>query len=412
MTHTPRGVGSCLMNKVLVLILALVCSSAFALTKFEALSPTPPMGWNSWNAFHCDVSEQRIRDMADAIVASGMKDAGYEYVVIDDCWQIARESDGTIIADPERFPSGMKALADYVHNKGLKFGLYSDAGTKTCAGRPGSKGFEKKDADTYAEWGVDYVKYDWCNTANQTPESSYKKMSKALQATGRPIILAICEWGGSQPWKWARNVGHLARTTSDIAKCFDCIVDRGTFQDLGIMQILDKNIWLRGYAGPGFWNDPDMLQVGNGMTAGQDRAHFALWAMLAAPLIAGNDVTNMSEQTKAILTNKAVIAVDQDALGVQGYQFYNENGIQVWFKPLEKGDWAMVILNRNETTQEFTFDFAVNEQADGISKLNANFATDTYSLNNLWTGLSEGNTANPLAVTLPAQDAAIYRLSK
>jgi alpha-galactosidase len=230
-------------------------------TGADGLALTPPMGWNSWNRFGCDVSESLIRETADALVASGMKDAGYQYVVVDDCWQVDRDASGRIVADPERFPSGMKALADYVHSKGLKFGLYSDAGTKTCAGRPGSKGHEEEDARTYAEWGVDYLKYDWCHTEGQDARDSYARMSRALRATGRPIVFSICEWGTTRPWLWAPGIGHLWRATGDIQDCWDCGRSWG---GMGVTHIIDLVADLHPYAGPGRWNDADMLEVGNG----------------------------------------------------------------------------------------------------------------------------------------------------
>jgi alpha-galactosidase len=312
--------------------------------KPNGLALTPPMGWNSWNRFGCNVDERVIHGAADAMVASGMKDAGYHYVVIDDCWQVARDAAGDIQADPKHFPSGMKALADYVHSKGLKFGLYSDAGSKTCGGHPGSLGHEEQDARQYAAWGVDYLKYDWCNTEGQDAVQSYLKMSEALQATGRPIVFSICEWGTAKPWLWAKNIGNIWRTTGDI---YDHWEGRGLYS-FGVMNILDRQIGLEGAAGPGHWNDPDMLEVGNGgMTDSEYRAHFSLWAILAAPLIAGNDLSTMSPETKSILTNREVIAVDQDALGVQGTRVEKDGDGEVWARPVAGGGYAVVLLNRS-----------------------------------------------------------------
>ena len=257
--------------------------------KFENLALTPPMGWNSWNYFKCDrVNEAVIRDMADAMVSSGMKDAGYEYIVIDDCWQVGRDDEGVIVVDSEKFPSGIAALADYVHSRGLKFGIYSDAGTHTCEGRPGSKGHEEQDAATYAAWGVDYLKYDWCNTEGQDEIESYTKMRDALYKAGRPIVFSICEWGYSKPWEWAGDVGHLWRTTQDITDRWD---GSRWGNQLGWTFILEQQVGLEKYAGPGHWNDPDMLEVGNdGLTINEARAHFTMWCVLAAPLITGNDL--------------------------------------------------------------------------------------------------------------------------
>ena len=213
--------------------------------KYDQLAKTPPMGWNSWNKFGCNVSETLIMGMADAMVSSGMKDAGYEYIVIDDCWQVSRDENGQIVPDKDRFPHGIKFLADYIHSKGLKFGIYSCAGTLTCAGRPPGRGHEYQDALSYAHWGVDYLKYDWCNTEGLKAPEAYKKMSEALRAAGRPILFSVCEWGGSKPWTWAKDIGQSWRTTGDITACFDCIIDHGTYKDWGVLQILDMQQGLR-----------------------------------------------------------------------------------------------------------------------------------------------------------------------
>jgi alpha-galactosidase len=310
----------------------------------DGVALTPPMGWNSWNKFGCNVSEELIRGAADAMVASGMKDAGYRYVVIDDCWQVSRSADGTIVPDPERFPSGMKALADYVHSKGLGFGLYSDAGTKTCAGRPGSKGHEEQDAKTYASWGVDYLKYDWCHTEGQDTRDAYQRMSQALRATGRPIVFSICEWGSTRPWLWAPGVGHLWRATGDIQDCWDCGKSWG---GMGVSHIIDLMADLYPYHGPGHWNDPDMLEVGNGgLSLAENRAHFSMWCLFAAPLMAGNDLQAMKPEIRAILTDAEAVAVDQDPLGMQGRKVRDRGALEVWMKPLADGSRAVVLLNR------------------------------------------------------------------
>ncbi len=322
------------------------------------LALTPPMGWNSWNKFACNVSEDMIKGMADAMVQSGMKDAGYVYVNIDDCWQVSRDANANIVADPQRFPHGMKALGDYIHSLGLKFGVYSDAGSKTCAGRPGGLGHEYQDALTYASWGVDYLKYDWCNTTTQDAKASYANMRAALDATGRPIVLSICEWGKAKPWLWGKEVGgNLWRTTDDIQ-------DRWGLQQKwpdgnccsnGVMSIIDQQVELHSYAGPGHWNDPDMLEVGNGgMTDVEYRAHFSLWAILAAPLIAGNDLRNMRPEIHDILTNKEVIAVDQDALGREGERVAKNGDLEVWAKQLQDGSHAVILLNRSDKGQQVT----------------------------------------------------------
>jgi len=310
----------------------------------DGLALTPPMGWNSWNKFACNVSEKLIREAADALVSSGMKDAGYQYVVIDDCWQVRRDAAGKIVADPERFPSGIKALADAVHAKGLKFGIYSDAGSMTCAKRPGSKNHEAQDAKTYAEWGVDYLKYDWCSTDGQDTRDSYEKMSQALRASGRPIVFSICEWGNSKPWTWAQGIGHLWRATGDIQDCWDCGKSWG---GMGVVHIIDLMAELYPYSGPGHWNDPDMLEVGNhGLTLAENRAHFSFWALFAAPLMAGNDLAAMKPAIKDILTNREAIAVDQDPLGMQGRKVHDAGAHQVWVKPLADGSRAVILFNR------------------------------------------------------------------
>jgi alpha-galactosidase len=334
---------------VLVGLMALLPASAPASAEAldDGLARTPPMGWNSWNKFQCNVSEALVEQMADAIVGSGLRDAGYVYVNVDDCWQGARDGQGFIQPDATRFPSGMKALASYLHGRGLKFGIYSDAGTMTCAKRPGSHGFEGKDAQRYASWDVDYVKYDWCNTDGIKPEQAYASMRDALARAGRPIVLSICEWGQSQPWTWAAPVGHLWRTTGDIGICWEkksC----GVKWQTGITNILDLQVGLDAYAGPGHWNDPDMLQVGNGLTDVEDRTHFSMWAILAAPLLAGNDVRHMSDATRETLGNREVIAVDQDALGVQGHKVRDDGAEEVWAKPLSGGAMAVTLLNRGE----------------------------------------------------------------
>ena len=310
----------------------------------DGLALTPPMGWNSWNKFGCDVTEGLIKETAAAMVSTGMKDAGYRYVVIDDCWQVRRDEKGRIVPDPARFPSGMKALADDVHAKGLRFGLYSDAGSGTCQKRPGSKGYEELDARTYAEWGVDYLKYDWCNTEGQDTRDAYGRMSQALRAAGRPVVFSICEWGSTKPWLWAQGIGHLWRTTGDIQDCWDCSRSWG---GMGFTHIIDLQADLYPYAGPGHWNDPDMLEVGNGgLTAAENRAHFSFWCLFAAPLMAGNDLRSAPPETLEILTNREVIAVDQDPLGMQGRKVRDDGAHEVWMKPLADGSRAVILFNR------------------------------------------------------------------
>lgn len=380
--------------------------------KFDNLAMTPPMGWNSWNKFGCNVDEKLIREVADALVSTGMKAAGYTYVNIDDCWHGDRDSLGFIHPDPKRFPSGMKALADYIHSKGLKLGIYSDAGSQTCGGRPGSRGYEFQDAQTYATWGVDYLKYDWCNTEGLKAEGAYKTITAAIRKAGRPMVLSICEWGNDKPWVWGPNVGHLWRTTGDVYNCFDCIKDHGSYKSLGVMQILDKQDGLRKYAGPGHWNDPDMLEVGNGMKPGEDRAHFTMWAMIAAPLIAGNDLRKMSEQTKAILMDKDVIAVNQDSAGVQAFKYAVKDSVETWFKPLQRGDWAVCFLNRSKTDKPIDFNWATESVVDDLSGKALDAGKTAYAVRNLWAKKEAGATNQPLKAVVPGHDVVLVRLTR
>src|SRR6185312_13895749 len=348
-------------NLLLVLSFALLSTGTlFAQNSVsKGLALTPPMGWNTWNKFGCNVSDELVRGAADAMVSSGMKDAGYQYIVIDDCWQVKRDEHGNIVPDPQRFPNGIKAVADYVHSRGLKFGIYSDAGTKTCAGRPAGLGHEYQDALMYASWGVDYLKYDWCNTLpGQDARASYANIRRALDASGRPIVLSICEWGSHQPWLWGQEVGgNLWRTTGDIQPRWEGKREwsPGNCCNNGVMAIVDENEPLYSRAGPGHWNDPDMLEVGNGgLTTTENRTHFSLWAIMAAPLIAGNDLRNMPADVKEILTNKEVIAVDQDPLGRQGRRVWKEGDLEVWAKQLQDGSRAVVLLNRGASQQTVT----------------------------------------------------------
>jgi alpha-galactosidase len=316
------------------------------------------MGWNSWNKFACNVSEDLIRQMADAMVKSGMQDAGYQYIVIDDCWQVARDKNGNIIADPQRFPSGIKALADYIHSLGLKFGIYSDAGSNTCAGRPGGLGHEYQDARQYAAWSVDYLKYDWCNTTTQDAPASYALIRQALDASGRPIVLSICEWGTHKPWLWGKDAGgNLWRTTGDIQDRWEGRVKwpNGDCCSNGVVDIVDLQNALDGFAGPGHWNDPDMLEVGNGgMSDTEYRSHFSLWAILAAPLISGNDLRDMRPEIRTILTNKEVIAVDQDPLGSEGKRVWKNGDLEVWARQMKDGSRAVVLFNRGSAEHDIT----------------------------------------------------------
>jgi alpha-galactosidase len=402
------------MKKTIAVFLSLVAVTATHVPaqKFDGLALTPPMGWNSWNKFQCDVNEELIRQTADAMVTNGMKDAGYQYVNIDDCWQGGRDAQGFIHPDASRFPSGIKALADYVHGKGLKLGIYSDVGNQTCGGRPGSRGHEYQDALTYAAWGIDYLKYDWCNAEDLKAQGAYATMRDALHAAGRPMVFSLCEWGQNQPWLWASNTSHLWRTTSDIYPSFDGTLDYKTWQQWGVLRIIDAQKAIRTCAGPGHWNDPDMLEVGNGMTVNEDRAHFSMWCMLAAPLMSGNDLRHMSPETTAILENKEAIAINQDALGVEAFVYSATNGVEIWFKPLAAGDWAMCVLNRNKNAQKIPFDWKSENVADSFSRRDAALATTTYALQDLWTKKTAGTTQEPLMAEIPGHDVLLLRLKK
>ena len=363
----------------------------------NGLALTPPMGWNSWNRFACDVNEQVVRGAADAMAASGMRDAGYQYVIIDDCWQGERDAAGNIQADAKRFPSGIKALADYIHAKGLKFGIYSDVGYHTCGLRPASRGHEFQDAAQYAAWGVDYLKYDWCEAGELNGKEAYTTMSDALRASGRPIVFSLCEWGTNKPWLWATNIGNLWRTTGDIYDKWE-----GTDRyRRGMLNILDQQVGLDGYAGPGHWNDPDMLEVGNGgMTDAEYRAHFSLWAILAAPLIAGNDLAHMTPAIHDILTNHEVIAVDQDALGIEGRRVIRDGDREVWARPLKGGARAVVLLNRRAAPQTIS----VSWEALGYP------ADLKASVRDLWTGQVAAKVSGSYSAQVPPHAVVMVRV--
>jgi alpha-galactosidase len=364
----------------------------------NGLAKTPPMGWNSWNKFACNVSEELIKQVADAMVTTGMKDVGYQYIVIDDCWQVDRDSQGNIIPDARRFPSGMKALADYIHSKGLKFGLYSDAGTLTCQKRPGGRGYEFQDARQYAAWGVDYLKYDWCSTGTQNQQASYSIMRDALVKAGRPMVFSLCEWGSSKPWLWARDVGNLWRTTGDIQDCWDCKRDWG---GMGFVHILDLQNGLESYGGPGHWNDPDMLEVGNGgMTTTEYRAHFSLWCILAAPLIAGNDIRSMAPEIAELLTNKEVIAVDQDRLGMQGRRVWREGDLEVWARQLADGSRAVALLNRGVTETKISVSWSDIGYPDYLPA----------SVRDLWARKDLGKGAGSFSASVAGHGVVLVRI--
>ena len=368
----------------------LVTASAQS-SKKASLAPTPPMGWNSWNKFGCKIDEKLMRETADAMVASGMRDAGYRYLNIDDCWMAKqRDANGDLQPDPVRFAGGIKALADYVHSKGLKLGVYSSAGTGTCENYPASLDHELADAKKFAEWGIDYLKYDNCNNQDRAAIPRYHAMADALASVGRPIVFSICEWGENKPWEWASETGgHLWRTTGDI---------RDNWQS--VMRLLDLQVGLEKYSGPNAWNDPDMLEVGNGsMTNAEYRAHFSLWSLLNAPLIAGNDLRSMKPAIRDILTNREVIAVNQDWGGKQGYRLRDDGDSEVWIKPMSDGSRAVVLLNRSGADAPVSI--AVTPQELGLP------AAKKYTARNLWTHANETVTRE-LRASVPAHNAAMF----
>jgi alpha-galactosidase len=401
------------IKSLLIVFVCLFSAGTLFAQKFEELAQTPPMGWNSWNTFQTNIDEPLLKGMVDTYVSSGMKDAGYQYFVLDDGWMsMERDKDGNLVADPKKFPNGMKEFADYVHSKGLKFGIYNCAGTKTCAGYPGTRGYEYQDARLYASWGVDYLKFDWCNADGINAIEAYRTMSKAIKAAGRPMVFSLCEWGSHQPWRWAKDIGQLWRSTGDIGVGFEKTPSRGDWQPLSVLNILDRQDSIRQYAGPGHWNDPDMLEVGNGMTYNEDKAHFTLWCMLAAPLMAGNDLRKMSDETKNILTNKDVIALDQDPLGVEAFRYYTFDGIEIWVKPLANNELAVCFLNRSDHPQNITYNWKEHAISDKVSGTSFDFNQTIYKLRDLWTKKEAGSTAKPFSEVIPSNDVVVLRLTK
>jgi alpha-galactosidase len=360
---------------------------------YNGLAKTPPMGWNSWNKFRTKIDDKIVRGVADAAASSGMREAGYQYIIIDDGWQDKRDANGVLHPNPN-FPD-MKALADYVHSKGLKLGIYSSPGPRTCGGFEGSYGHEAQDAKMYAEWGMDYLKYDWCSASHiwkdADMQAAYQKMGAALQSTGRPIVYALCQYGRAQVETWAPKVGgNLYRTTGDIRDTYDSMAKIGFAQSD-----------LAKFAGPGHWNDPDMLEIGNGgMTTEEYRMHFSLWSMVAAPLIAGNDLRSTSPEISEILMNKEVIAVDQDPAGKGGSRVAQEGDIEAWAKPLASGDYAVALFNRG--SQE--------------AKATANWKdlgwTGKHKVRDLWKHSDLGEQADGYSSSVPSHGVVMIRVSK
>lgn len=386
-------------HSFLVFVLALAPCLSFA-QKFENLAPRPPMGWNSWNTFEVKINETLFKETVDLIVSTGMKDAGYNYVVVDDGWEAKeRDENGNLVPDPLKFPSGMKALADYVHSKGLKFGIHNCAGKTTCNGFPGGRGHEFQDARLYASWGVDFLKYDWCDHGTADAREIYSTMRDALFAAKRPVLFSLCEWGSNKPWEWAKSVGHMWRTTGDVRDCYSC---QGEY-DTGWKVILDSQVGLERYAGPDGWNDPDMLEVGNpGLTLAESRAQFSLWCMLAAPLMAGNDLRQMKPEILAILTDKEAIAIDQDSLGKQGYRFMEHPGKNIWVRELANGDWAVCYLNTGTESLRLMVNW---EHFTMMPK-------GRYSIRDVWQKKMLGETDRHYEFSVESHDVILLRLSK
>nr|WP_253209453.1 NPCBM/NEW2 domain-containing protein [Streptomyces niphimycinicus] len=365
----------------------------------DGLALTPPMGFNNWNSTHCraEFNEAMVKGIADIFVAKGLKDAGYQYVNLDDCWALPkRDADGKLVPDPVRFPNGIKAVADYVHSKGLKIGIYTSAGTKTCntAGFPGALGHEKSDAQQFADWGIDYLKYDNCNNQGVDAKQRYRAMRDALKAAsesaGHPIVYSICEWGENKPWEWAGEVGQLWRTTGDISDSWG-----------SMLSIAKQNLPLSQYAGPGHWNDPDMLEVGNGgMTDTEYRSHFSLWSIMAAPLLIGTDLRKATDETYEILGNREVIGVDQDPLGKQGTVVSSAGGRWVIAKEMADGSRAVALFNETDRPQHI----ATTATGVGLPKSTA------YRLRDLWSH-KDYNTAGAISATVPAHGTVLYRAS-
>ncbi|MCI0709185.1 MAG: glycoside hydrolase family 27 protein [Chloroflexi bacterium] len=373
------------------------------------IAQTPPMGWNSWNVFGAEITAETVMGISDAFIETGLADAGYEYIVVDDFWHADQRVNGRLMWDEDKFPDGIRPVADYVHSKGLKFGIYSCAGSHTCGGKPASFGYEEVDAQTFAEWEVDFLKYDYCYVPPGVDATTlYQRMGQALRATGRPILYSICEWGSNHPWLWGSKVGgHCWRTTGDIDDSWESIVDIGFIRQKG----LDP------YAGVGHWNDPDMLVVGmygsgnpqvakGGCTDIEYRTHFSLWCLLAAPLMIGCDVRNMNQATRDILLNPAAIAINQDALGRTGYfvgeTLYAYQSAEVWAKPLAGGSLAVGLFNLGDMQQR-----RITVAWESIG-LHPQRACDVYDV---WRDETIGGIKGSFTAYVDSHDVALLRIT-
>ena len=371
--------------------LLILCWAGNAWAQTSAPAAKPPMGWNTWYGFMCKVTDADVRAQADAMVRNGMKDAGYIYVNLDDCWQSERDAQGNIQSN-KNFPD-MKALGDYIHSKGLKFGIYTSPGPKTCAGYEGSYRHEEQDARTYAAWGVDFVKHDWCSAAEVYKpgemQAAYKKMHDAIEKTGRPMVYSLCQYGLESVWRWGASVGgNMWRTTGDLDYNYGRVAEVGFLQD-----------GLERFAGPGHWNDPDMLLVGLGkMTADENRTQMSLWCLLAAPLIASVDLRTISAENLAILTNPEVIAIDQDPAGIQGHRISQEGPLEIWMKPLADGAKAVGLFNRGEGTATMTIHFK-------DAKVGENAA-----VRNLWGRRDLGRFKDSFTAEVPRHGVVLVRI--
>jgi alpha-galactosidase len=376
-------------------LLACLLAPAPALSLPDGLARTPPMGWNPWYGFRCRVDEALVRSTADAMVTSGMRAAGYRYVNLDDCWMAgSRLPSGELRADPARFPSGIRALADYVHARGLKLGIYQSPGARTCAGYPGMRGHFLQDARTFAAWRIDYLKLDWCRAAaDHRAPAVYAALRYALRRSGRPMVVSISNWGRQRVWRWGPLAGHLWRTTLDVSTTRPWPV---------LLRFIGYNERLAPFAGPGAWNDPDILQVGNPrLTAVEQQAIFSLWSIMAATLVAGNDLRSMSPVTRRILTNREVIAVDQDRLGRQGVRLRSVAGREVWARRLAGGHRALVLFNRRPNRSLLTWD----ARRLGIGR------SGRFRVRNLWTHRT-AYTGGPIRMVVPRHGVGMLRVTR